>query len=140
MKRITLLFLTLALLIAVALPAAAAGGPKGRHPIRRQAQAVRRVQNHRMFIEDPARPILRVTPAVHRVPPLPTPFPTLPDDLPELQEPQLPVKVPVTPPAIKQHPHQPDWQTLSQRLSDLSKRFRQFKDDKAEVKKFFRWP
>jgi len=140
MKRITLLFLTLALLIAVALPAAAAGGPKGRHSIHRRAQAIRRIQNHRMFIDDAHRPILRSTPAVHRIPPLPTPLPTLPDDLPELQKPQLPVKVPVTPPAIKQHPHQPDWQSLSQRLSDLSQRLRQFKGDKAEVKKFFDWP
>jgi len=129
MKRIVLLFLTLSLILAVALPAAAAGGPHGRRPIQRRAQRVRRVRNHRMFIDDPARPILRATPAVQRIPPLPTPFPTLPDGLPELQKPQLPVKIPVTPqpriqpPVIKQHPHGPDWRSLSQRLSELSKRF-----------------
>ncbi len=129
MKRITLLFLTLSLILAVALPAAAAGGPHGRRPIQRRAQRVRRIRNHRMFIDDPTRPILRATPAVQRIPPLPTPFPTLPDDLPEIQQPQLPVKVPVTPhpriqpPVIKQQPHGPDWRSLRQRLSELSKHF-----------------
>ena len=126
MKRITLLFLTFALLLVVVLPAAAAGGPNGRHPIHRRAQAIRRVQNHRMFIDDANHPILRTTPAVQRIPPLPTPLPTLPDDLPELQKPQLPIKVPVTPPVIKQHPHQPDWGSLSQRLSRLKQRFSHF--------------
>ena len=129
MKRIALLLLTLSLLFVVALPAAAAGGPHGRHPIQRRAQTIRRIRNHRMFIEDPARPILRATPAVQRIPPLPTPFPILSDGLPELQQPQLPVKIPVTPqpriqpPVIKQHPHGPNWTSLRQRLSQLSKRF-----------------
>ncbi len=128
MKRITLLFLTLSLILAVALPAAAAGGPHGRHPIQRRAQTIRRIRNHRMFIEDPVRPILRATPAVQRIPPLPAPFPILPDGPPELQQPQLPVKIPVTPqpriqpPVIKQHPHGPNWRSLSQRLSKLGQR------------------
>ncbi len=128
MKRITLLFLTLSLILAVALPAAAAGRPHGRRPIQRRAQTIRRIRNHRMFIEDPARPILRATPAVQRIPPLPTPFPTLPDGPPEPQQPQLPVKIPVTPqpriapPVILQHPHGPNWTSLRQRLSELSKR------------------
>jgi len=129
MKRTALLLLTLSLILAVALPAAAAGGPHGRRPIQRRAQRLRRIRNHRMFIENPAQSHLRATPAVQRIPPLPTPFPTLPDGLPELQRPQLPVKIPVTPPpsiqppVIKQHPHGPDWAKLSQRLSELSKRF-----------------
>ncbi len=124
MKRIALLLLTLSLILAVALPAAAAGGPHGRHPIQRRAQRLRRVRNHRMFIDDPTRPILRATPAVQRIPPLPTPFPTLP----EMQQPQLPVKIPVTPqpriapPVIKQHPNDPSWRSLSQRLSKLGQR------------------
>ena len=129
MKRITLLFLTLSLIFAVALPAAAAGGPHGRRAIQRRAQTIRRIRNHRMFIEDPARPILRATPAVQRIPPLPTPFPTLPDGLPKLQQPQLPVKIPVTPQpriqprVIKQQPPLPDWKSLSQRLTRLRQRF-----------------
>ncbi len=129
MKRTALLLLTLSLILAVALPAAAAGGPHGRRAIQRRAQRLRRIRNHRMFIDDAHRPILRATPAVRRIPPLPTPFPTLPDGLPELQQPQLPVKIPVTPPpriqppVIKQHPHGPNWTSLRQRLSQLSKRF-----------------
>ncbi len=129
MKRIALLLLTLSLLFVVALPAAAAGGPHGRRPIQRRAQRLRRIRNHRMFIEVPAWPLQRATPAVQRIPPLPTPFPILPDGLPVLQRPQLPVKIPVTPqpriqpPVINQHPHGPDWTSLRQRLSELSKRF-----------------
>ena len=95
MKRIVLLLLILSLLLAVALPAAAAGGPSGRRPIQRRTQRLRRVRNHRMFIEDPAQPLQRATPAVQRI----------------------------QPPVIKQHPHGPDWRSLSQRLSELSKRF-----------------
>ena len=133
MKRIALLFLTLSLILAVALPAAAAGGPHGRRAIQRRAQRLRRVRNHRMFIEDPTRPILRITPAVQRIPPLPTPFPTLPDDLPEMRQPQLPVKIPVTPPVIKQQPHGPDWAKLLTQL-------RQLKSQKEKVKNFFHRP
>ena len=119
MKRIALFLLTLSLILAVTLPAAAAGGPSGRRHLRRQAQTVRRIRNHRMFIDDAHRPILQATPAVQRIPPLPTPLPTLPDGPPELQQPQLPIKIPVTP--------QPQW-------------LRQLKMQKAKFKNFFHLP
>ncbi len=45
-----------------------------------------------------------------------------------MQQPQLPVKIPVTPqpriqpPVIKQHSNGPNWTSLSQRLSKLGQR------------------
>ena len=107
MKRISLLLLTLALLIAVALPAAAAGGPNGRRYLRRQMQSVRRVRNHRMFIGDPARPILRITPAVHRVRPNPRPSPLFPTTCPNCKSPSFLSKSPSPRPLSNSIPTNP---------------------------------
>ena len=123
MKRIALLLLTLSLILAVALPAAAAGGPHGRRHLRRQALTARRVRNHHMFIDETRHPVIFIPPVTQRLPTRPTPCPTRPEEPPQMHPPQLPVRIPgPLPPISSKSSLDGNWARLSRRMSELSKR------------------